>query len=97
MILLIVAIFGLVVPNGLFIYWATTEFNSMSDLFASKLALAFMIDAMMVVALLAFYFAKHPVGKWGWKTFVLLSFVGGLGFSLPLYWWMKSRQPHPGQ
>ena len=95
MILLVIALFGLIVPNGLFLYWAATEFNSVGDLFASRLALAFMIEAMMLMALLAFYFAKNPVGKYGWKTFVVLSLVGGLGFSLPLYWWLKDRQSHP--
>jgi hypothetical protein len=24
---------------------------------------------------------------------VLLSFIGGLGFSLPLYWWLNERRP----
>jgi len=25
---------------------------------------------------------------------VLLSFTGGLGFSLPLYYWLNVRRPH---
>jgi len=41
--------------------------------------------------LLAIYFARRPIGRVSWQTFVLLSLIGGLGFSLPLYWWLNTR------
>ncbi len=94
MILVLVALFGLIVPNGLFLYWLVTEFSGIPAVFQNRLALAFIIDAVMTLILLAVYFARRPIGKVGWQTFVLLSLVGGLGFSLPLYWWLNMRSPN---
>jgi len=37
------------------------------------------------------YFARHPLGPVKWPWFVVLSFLGGLGFSLPLYYWLNRR------
>lgn len=87
-----VALFGLLVPNGLFIYWLFTEFHSLGAVLHDKLAMAFMIDAFLAVAILTVHFARAPVGKFGWPWFVFLSLVGGLGFSLPFYWWLNTRR-----
>lgn len=91
MILIAVALFGLIVPNGLFLYWLFVEFNGIRGVLENHLALAFIIDAVMVLAILAVYFAKRPIGRVHWGTFVLLSLIGGLGFSLPMYWWLNKR------
>ena len=93
MLLLVVALFGLTVPNGLFVYWLLTEFHGMGPVLSNHLALGFIIDAFMAVALLAFDFARRPPGPVRWPWFVVLSFIGGLGFSLPLYWWLNTRSP----
>ena len=93
MILIAVALFGLIVPNGLFLYWFFVEFNGVREVLDNHLAVAFIIDAMMVLLILAVYFAKRPIGPVRWGTFVLLSLVGGLGFSLPMYWWLNNREP----
>ena len=92
MALLLIALFGLFVPNGLFIYWLFTEFSSMKEVINNWLALAFIIDAFMVLGLLAYWFAKNPIGKFRWPWFVVLSLIGGLGFSLPFYYWLNKRQ-----
>ena len=49
-----------------------------------------MIDAFMAMLLLASLYARRPIGRFAWPWFVLLSLLGGLGFSLPLYWWLNS-------
>ena len=89
MILLIVAAFGLIVPNGLFIYFTIFEFDSFTSVIQNKLALAFIIDAFMVMAILCVYFYKNPPGRIRWPWFAVLSLIGGLGFSLPFYWWLN--------
>jgi hypothetical protein len=91
MILLLTALFGLFVPNGIFIYWLFTEFHSLSDFTRDWLALGFIIDSVMAMLLLAFWFAKNPPGKFKWYWFIVFSLVGGLGFSLPFYWWLNKR------
>ena len=90
--LLAIALFGLVVPNGLFLYWAAVEFSSAGEVLANRLAVAFMIDAFMALGLLAYLFAVRPLGPVRWPWFVVLSLVGGLGFSIPFYVWLNRRQ-----
>ena len=91
MALLLIALFGLFVPNGLFIYWLFNEFSSVAEVMNNRLALAFIIDAFMVLGLLAYWFARNPAGKVSWYWFVVLSLIGGLGFSLPFYYWLNGR------
>ena len=91
MILLALALFGLIVPNGIFIYWLFNEFHGLQEVLNNKLAVAFIIDAVLAMFLIAYYFARHPIGKIKWYWFVVLSLVGGLGFSIPFYWWLNKR------
>ena len=92
MILLIIAIFGLLVPNGIFIYWLLTEFHSFSQVYTDKLALGFILDCFLAMFLLAYWFAVNPIGKIKWYWFIVLSLIGGLGFSLPFYYWLNKKQ-----
>ena len=92
MILLVVALFGLLVPNGFFLYWLVNEFQGIRPILANHLAMGFILDAFMAMILLAVYFARRPIGPVRWPTFVILSILGGLGFSLPLYWWMNVQR-----
>ena len=92
MVLLLAALFGLLVPNALFLSWLFTEYRGLGPVLADKLALSFILDAVLTLVLLAVYFAKRPIGRVGWPWFVLLSLAGGLGFSLPFYYWLNRRQ-----
>lgn len=92
MVLLVIALFGFFVPNGLFLYWLFYEFDGISSVLHNKPALAFMMDAFLALGLLAYYFAKKPIGKIAWYWFIVLSILGGLGFSLPFYWWLNTRE-----
>jgi hypothetical protein len=91
MLLLLIALFGLFVPNGIFIYWLFTEFSSVADVMNTRLALGFIIEAFVVLGLLAFHFARNPPGKISWYWFVVFSLIGGLGFGLPFYRWLNKR------
>lgn len=90
-VLLSVAAFGLFVPNGMFLYYLFAQFSSPSEVLNNLLALGFIIDAFMATGLIAWWFAYHPIGRYSWKIFVLLSFIGGLGFSLPFFWYLNKR------
>lgn len=91
--LLLVALFGLLVPNGLFIYWLFTEYQGLGPVLENRLAVAFMLEAFLLLVLLSVYFARKPMGRVGWGWFVFLSIVGGLGFGLPFYYWLNTRKP----
>ena len=91
MALLLTALFGLLVPNGIFIYWLMTEFRGLEDVINNRLALGFIIEAFLVMFLMAYYFAKTPIGRVKWYWFIILSLIGGLGFGIPFYWWINKR------
>ena len=93
--LLLLALLGFVVPNGFFIYWLLFEFHGLGPVLQDKLALGFMLDVLLVLIILGVYFARRPIGRVKWYWFVLLSLLGGLAFSLPLYYWLNRRQPMP--
>ena len=89
--LLLIALVGLFVPNGLFVYWLFAEFSGFGAVLHDKLALAFILDALLALVVLTAYFAKRPIGPIAWPWFIVLSFIGGLGFSLPFYYWLNQR------
>jgi hypothetical protein len=94
--LLAIALFGLLVPNGLFVYWLFREFSSVGEVLGNHLALGFMLDAFLATGLLAFLFAKRPPGPLAWPWFVGLSILGGLGFSIPFYLWLNFKRSGSG-
>ncbi len=91
LILIFIALFGLFIPNGMFFIYLFTRFHSLGEVLNNLLALGFIIDAFMATALLAWWFARHPLGKYSWKMFIVLSLLGGLGFSLPFFYYLNRR------
>jgi hypothetical protein len=87
--LLLIAIFGLLVPNGIFIHWLFTDFRGFNDVIDNRLALGFIIEAFVVMA---YWFAKNPPGKVRWYWFIVFSLIGGIGFGIPFYWWLNKRR-----
>jgi len=87
----LLASIGFLVPNGFFIYWVAFEFHGFGPILQDRLALGFILDVLLVLIILSVYFARHPLGPVKWPWFVVLSLLGGLGFSLPLYYWMNRR------
>lgn len=90
--LLLIALFCLFVPNGIFVYWAFTEFHGVGDIAGNRLALGFIIEAFVVMFLLAYYFAKNPPGNVKWYWFIVFSLIGGIGFGIPFFWWLSKRR-----
>jgi len=91
--LLVIAAAGFILPNGLFVYWMLFEWPGVAAVLANHLAVAFMLDAFVTMGLLAWWFAKRPIGHVRWPWFVALSLLGGLWFSIPMYWWLNGAPP----
>ncbi len=89
--LLLLAVIGLVAPGGLFLYWLLNDSSSLSAALSDRMALAFFLDLLMSTFLLAYLFAKSPLGPVRWPWFVTLSLLGTLAFSLPLFIWLNWR------
>jgi hypothetical protein len=96
LLLTLAAVFGLLGPNGVFLYYALFRRDDLLTAMRDPVTLAFVIEAFLVVALLAWYFAWRPLGRWGWKLFVVLSLVGGLGFGIPAFLLLNARTT-PGE
>jgi hypothetical protein len=96
MFLLVISLFGLIVPNGLFLYALARDYGSLSEALSNRLALALLIDAFLATGLLAWIFRLRPIGPVKWPWFVVLSLVGGLGFSIPFYLWLNWRRQPAG-
>jgi hypothetical protein len=93
---LLIALFGATVPNGLFIYWLFAEYTTIGAVLQNKLAVAFVLDAFLALLILTVIFAQRPIGPVRWPWFVALSLAGGLGFSLPFYYWLNRRDSSRG-
>ena len=86
------AFVGLVVGDGLFAYWLVRDYRGLGPVLQDRLALSFMIDALLTLLVLAVHFARKPPGPIRWPWFVALSLFGGLCFGLPFYWWLNTRR-----
>lgn len=74
---------GLVAVNGAFLYGAFHPETVRSAL-ENPISLAFMLEAFLLVAALAYLLTKWGVTRLSWTWFVFLSLIGSLAFSLPV-------------
>lgn len=89
--LLIFAIIAFLGPNMLYLYAAFTmpEMNGLA--MQNPVALAFMIEAMMLLGLFLTYVYQT---KKSWKhvlIYLVLSFAGSLAFSFPLFLYLEKK------
>ena len=78
-----VATASLVGPNGVFLYYAFAKRPEFLAMHHEPLFLAFLVEAFVVMFLVAGLLAHKPLGRWTWKSFLVLSMLGGIGFSIP--------------
>ncbi len=89
--LLLLAVLGLCAPGGLFLAWLLNDYSSLSAALSDRMALAFFVDLVMSTFLLAYLFARRPLGPVRWPWFIALSLLGTLAFSIPLFVWLNWR------
>lgn len=85
------ALAGLLGPNAAFLYFLATRWDEFWTALGHPIALALLVDAVMATGLLAWYFARRPLGCWDWRAFVVMSLLGGLGFSVPAFFLLNAR------
>ena len=93
--LLIVALIGNLLPGGLFLYWLINDSSSLSAALSDRLAIAFFLDLLISTFVLAYLFARKPLGPIKWPWFVALSLLGTLAFAIPLFIWLNWRRAVP--
>lgn len=69
--------------NSLFIYGAIRP-SVLRGALTNPIALAFLAEAFLLVAALAYLLTKWRLSNVRWFSFVILSLLGGLAFALPV-------------
>lgn len=78
------AAFGFLGVNGVFVWSLLHRPDALREALANPIAAAFVAEAMVLVAVLAWLFRRWGVSRLGWGWFVLLSLVGSLAFAIPV-------------
>ena len=95
LVLTIVAVFGFAGPNGVFLYYLLVRSSELVRALTHPAALAFVFDSFVAMVLLAAFIAKRSFGRYGWPSFVALSLLGGLAFSIPVFVLLNQRRDAP--
>jgi hypothetical protein len=76
-----IGLFGI---NGVFVWAILTRPEAITETLGNPLALAFLGEAMLLVATLAWLFRKWGVTRLPWVWFVALSLIGSLAFAISI-------------
>jgi len=87
------AIFGLLVPNGVFVYYFVTDPEMARAAMSNPISLVFMTEAFFLMFLFAWLRKAASRTPSGW-AFIIMSLVGSMVFSVPasLYWAFRPRR-----
>lgn len=85
------AAFGFVAVNGAFMYGVFVRPDILAAAQRNPLSLAFIVEALVLMAALAYLLPKWGVTRLPWGWFVVLSLAGSLAFSLPIALLWKGR------
>ena len=77
------AIFGFVTVNGAFVY-GLFQPGALAEAMTNPLALAFILEALVLVGVIAYLLSKWGVSRMPWQWFVMLSLLGSIAFALPV-------------
>lgn len=78
-----VAALGFLGVNGTFLYGFFFVPGATAEALTNPVSLAFLVEATILLVLLAYLLGKWGVSRLGWIWFVLLSLVGSIAFALP--------------
>ena len=78
------AAFGLIGVNGVFLWTLLFRPGTMREALANPITIAYSLEALVLVAALAWLFRRWGVSRLGWGWFVLLSLLGSLAFAIPV-------------
>src|SRR5262245_25268777 len=90
-ILWVAAAIGLIVINGLFFYSILVHSEQVKEAQKNFYALGFMLEAFVLLPVLCFLISIAKLKSPGWITFLVLSLLGSLAFSIPFSVLLWSR------
>lgn len=95
--LLALALLGLLGLNGAFLYGVFAQPEGLALALANPIAAAFILEAFAMTAFGAWALARLGYRRPGPGAFVLLSLLGGLAFSVPLFVVLHLRKREPAR
>ena len=87
-----IAALGCLGLNGTFLYGTFIQPSMIDAAMSNPLAVAFIVEALVLTALLAYLLAKWNVTSMSWGWFVLLALVGSLAFAVPVAALWRGRE-----
>jgi hypothetical protein len=88
-----VALVGFAGLNGVFLWAMLTRPETMLSALQNPVAAAFIVEAFVLVGVLAYLLARWKVSQVHWGWFILLSLIGGIAFALPVVLLWSQRRP----
>jgi uncharacterized membrane protein YhaH (DUF805 family) len=83
---------GVVAVNGAFVYGVVTRPGALADALTNPVSLAFLAEALLMLAALAYLLGRWGVARLSWRWFLFLSLVGSMAFALPaVLLWRRGR------
>jgi hypothetical protein len=90
-LLLALAIFGLIIPNGFFLYYSLVSPAALHASLSNPVALVFITEAFLLMFLCAWLIHHMGLRSPGWRSFIAMSLVGSMVFSVPAFLYFASR------
>jgi cyanate permease len=78
------SVFGFAAVNGAFMYGMLFQPAAMADALTNPIALAFIVEALVLMGVLGYLMSKWRVARLHWGWFVVLSLSGSMAFALPI-------------
>ena len=91
--LLALAVFGFLVPNGVFVYELLANPDAVRTSLSNPIAIVLWLEAFILMTLFCFLILKLGNPRPGWVVFLVLSIVGSLACSVPAFLWLWMRSP----
>lgn len=86
------ALFGILIPNGIFLYLSVSNAAAVRASFSNPITLVLWLEAFLLLALFCWLINRLGNPKPGWVVFLILSIVGSLACSVPAFLWLWNRQ-----
>lgn len=91
-VLIVLALFGFMIPNGIFLYYAIAEPKLFFAAHTNPVAAVFILEALLLMVMFAWLIDRWNFRSPGWVVFILMSMVGSMAFSVPAFLYVTSRK-----
>ena len=83
-VLIALSLIGLIIPNGVFLYYFLSDQTITNQALSNPISLVFIIEAFVLMFLFAWLLNKASIKKPTPLLFIILSLLGSMVFSVPL-------------